>query len=305
MHIRPVDVPDLTKDAIAECMAVGSSSYQASAVQLGHDNPEAAGRSMASIQARSLAKAEYFHVAEPMMELAKVAARTLDEAVLYREDLPARDGFAYFASPLPAYLANDGVGDKFDVVAASWTEVPALDALMITWYISRESSYQVVDNGGWEAAHPSSRVVQYLCNLWLLGKAGHGVYMVGGEPRPLTEDFFGSNIGVLFSVWHIMKQALASVTRAHYDRASRRRFTKRNEEPPEVRVITLRRASPESEKDNDREWDYHHRWIVRGHWRRQWYPSQQAHRPVWIAPHIKGPEDAPLLGGEKVYALRR
>jgi hypothetical protein len=44
---------------------------------------------------------------------------------------------------------------------------------------------------------------------------------------------------------------------------------------------------------------------VRGHWRQQWYPSIQDHRPVWIAPHRKGPEDAPMLGGEKVYQWSR
>lgn len=28
------------------------------------------------------------------------------------------------------------------------------------------------------------------------------------------------------------------------------------------------------------------KWRVRGHWRRQWYPSLGAHRPVWIEEHI-------------------
>jgi hypothetical protein len=69
-------------------------------------------------------------------------------------------------------------------------------------------------------------------------------------------------------------------------------------------VIELRRPKTSSGPgDGDRE--YHHQWIVRGHWRQQWHPKRQVHRPVWIAPHIKGPEGAPLIGGEKVYALKR
>lgn len=51
--------------------------------------------------------------------------------------------------------------------------------------------------------------------------------------------------------------------------------------------------------------EYRHRWIVRGHWRNQYYPSRNDHRPIWIDPHLAGPEDKPLLGGERVNVLRR
>jgi hypothetical protein len=30
------------------------------------------------------------------------------------------------------------------------------------------------------------------------------------------------------------------------------------------------------------------RWKVRGHWRKQWYPSEGVHRPIWIAEHDAG-----------------
>lgn len=43
-----------------------------------------------------------------------------------------------------------------------------------------------------------------------------------------------------------------------------------------------------------------HRWVVRGHWRRQWYPREGAHRPVWIQEHESGPADHPLLLAERV-----
>lgn len=47
--------------------------------------------------------------------------------------------------------------------------------------------------------------------------------------------------------------------------------------------------------------DWTHRWIVSGHWRKQWYSTDQVHRPKWIAPHIKGPDDKPLVVKEKLY----
>lgn len=48
---------------------------------------------------------------------------------------------------------------------------------------------------------------------------------------------------------------------------------------------------------------YRHRWVVRGHHRAQWYPSLSAHKVIWIAPHIKGPEDAPFAS--TTYRVKR
>ncbi|MEV6871666.1 hypothetical protein [Amycolatopsis sp. NPDC051128] len=42
---------------------------------------------------------------------------------------------------------------------------------------------------------------------------------------------------------------------------------------------------------------------MRWHWRNQWYPLRGEHRPVWINPHVKGPQDAPLRTGDTVHVL--
>lgn len=44
---------------------------------------------------------------------------------------------------------------------------------------------------------------------------------------------------------------------------------------------------------------------VRGHWRNQWYPSIKEHRQVWIAPYIKGPEDAPFVMHPRAWEFVR
>ena len=76
-----------------------------------------------------------------------------------------------------------------------------------------------------------------------------------------------------------------------------------------MRYLDLRRAStePSDRPDDDvgkGTHEYRHRWM-RGHWRNQYYPSRNDHRPIWIDPHFAGPEDKPLLGGERVNVLRR
>lgn len=52
-------------------------------------------------------------------------------------------------------------------------------------------------------------------------------------------------------------------------------------------------ATPSSVRDT--------RWVVRGHWRNQWYPSLGKHQPVWIAEHEAGHESADLVQHDIVY----
>ncbi len=47
-----------------------------------------------------------------------------------------------------------------------------------------------------------------------------------------------------------------------------------------------------------------HRWMVRGHWRRQWYPSLRVHKPVWISEHESGPDGKPLRLNDRVLIVR-
>lgn len=102
---------------------------------------------------------------------------------------------------------------------------------------------------------------------------------------------------------YLLRQRVAEESIAMPDRAARRRMKREGKEPSPVRVISIRAGSASGGGTGESGRDYVHRWIVRGHWRRQWYRSIQAHRPVWITPYVKGPEGAPLLGGEKVYTV--
>ncbi|MDL5199529.1 hypothetical protein [Streptomyces sp. ALI-76-A] len=75
-------------------------------------------------------------------------------------------------------------------------------------------------------------------------------------------------------------------------------------EDPDVRVIRLAAPSPRpSDPAGETKRVYHHRWPVRMHKVRQWYPSRQEHRVIWRGPYIKGPAGAPLMMGEKAYLV--
>lgn len=74
------------------------------------------------------------------------------------------------------------------------------------------------------------------------------------------------------------------ITRAYGRRAER---SGRTGEVRDVVVLSLRRALYEGDGDaTGRKVTLAH--LVRGHWRNQWYPSQQAHRAKWIRAHRRG-----------------
>lgn len=80
-----------------------------------------------------------------------------------------------------------------------------------------------------------------------------------------------------------------------------------------VRCIVLRRkvresvAPTDADDNQERESpDWQCRWIVRAHWRQQFYPSLRDHRWKLIPPYVKGPADRPLKVPEhKLFVVER
>lgn len=79
------------------------------------------------------------------------------------------------------------------------------------------------------------------------------------------------------------------------NRAARKRLSRGRGTLPAVRVVRLVERSTPTASDESRPVDWSHRWMVRGHWRNQWYPKTRTHRPVYVLPYVKGPDDKPLV----------
>jgi hypothetical protein len=85
-------------------------------------------------------------------------------------------------------------------------------------------------------------------------------------------------------------------------RAGRENFTEKPINRVELRVVDYK--YPNGNGNVDVEWSC--RWIVRGHWRIQYYPSKKMYDLIWIMPFIKGPGDKPLKRpGAKVFSVVR
>lgn len=102
----------------------------------------------------------------------------------------------------------------------------------------------------------------------------------------------------------LMAETIVTSERRKAARPARREAQRAGLDAGAPRVIELRRprsheADPEGERLRDVNWT--HRWIVRGHWRQQPYPSLGITKQRWIGAYEKGPENLPLVIRERVW----
>jgi len=114
-------------------------------------------------------------------------------------------------------------------------------------------------------------------------------------------------VSVIGAAWLLMGQPAVTQARTIHDSPATpepapQRF------PRDVTIIELRRpqGAPGPGDAGATGRHYRRRWWVEGHWRQQACgPGRSQRKPVWIAPHVKGPADAPLSATDRVHVLRR
>lgn len=319
MDIRPQDLPELRAELIAfygKPMVVDWWRTRPTAPALkitnsesgysGAVNPSGDQRRLNEIQ--RLESAELFFVAAPMAELAMAASASMPAFDLDAEDLPSLTGLIIFEQPIAIDANSEGSGEPMFISGASWELGRAKaggqrgpELLWFSFYVDIYRTWNhEVSNGAMtraEAARQMGAQPRYAYTM----DAAH----LPGRPVSNDDSVLNSWGRVILTAWLLMQQSLADVSEVEPDRAARKRLRREGHEPAAVRVIELRRPKHSGSEPAESSRNYVHRWITRGHWRQQWYPSREVHRPVWIAPHVKGPEGAPMIGGEKVYAWKR
>lgn len=124
--------------------------------------------------------------------------------------------------------------------------------------------------------------------------------------KSATAQAFVRNCVRMFLAFHLVSQEkIADKVVQIPTRATRKRAVKWDRHNDRyISLITLRRRSVK--RDEPQLIDWTHRWVVTGHWRKQWYPKDMVHRWKYIPEYIKGPEDKPLLIRERrVFNLER
>lgn len=306
MSIRPVDLPELRTEALLHqdergdlMMGMWRSSLRARNADSAAFKANEAEyvRLRWRHEIRALGTADLFFATEPMVELALSAAASLPSFAVDPEDLPTPTGLMVLGRPIERgvrYLEEH----FWPARALLWSTVNGM--LSVTPYVFAGDVLEMVSANGKQLKPRGDEPQLMAMPSCMFGTPFGSDEWLEAAPDSTSPEL----LPFLISAWLLMRQPLAVSSDVEPDRAVRKRLRRAGQEPKPVRVIELRRPKSSGES-GDGESNYHHQWIVKGHWRQHWYPKRQVHRPVWIAPHIKGPEGAPLIGGEKVYALKR
>lgn len=266
----------------------------------------------------NLAASDLFLADDPMVELLDAAAPTMPDQELDLRDVIAPRGFLWFSTPLPdrsdspphvpvralswavlppehVLLSERGDGKTSNVLLTSY--VKTLEAAKERLRAQGETGHEVALAPGAPGLTPDAAV------MWAEGTLIGAVFgEVPKDPR-FTPGFYQR---VAAAFWTLAQQPLTTREEAPAGaRADRRRAARAGVENPSgpVHVIRLRAHEPRSggEGAGESGRKVSVRFPTRGHWRNQWLPSTQTHRHQWIAPHWRGPVDAPIKGGERVF----
>lgn len=261
-------------------------------------HPLDSGRGWLASRISHLRRASAFWVAEPMATLVDAAYASMPEQALRPEDVPVPAGFMLIDGAALLQLHTDAADERpAGFTAVSWEpavgqmlDKEELRGIRVTWWF---------DPGSLPERHARLRS-EFRARL-----IPHSIFWPYDWPEPPAtvgeEEAHGCRW--LLAAWHMMLRPLAVVERPPVERHARKRAVRAQLEPS-VSVITLRHQSVKT-VGPARKVDWQARWLVRGFWRQQWYPSIKEHRAVWIDAYVKGPEDRPLRITPKVYAWRR
>lgn len=263
-------------------------------------------------------------VSKEIQGMLEHAMPTLPDTIpLTIQDVPFPYGFVKLATPIRQKALASPLPDSWDVITHfSWYRNENL--VGIFWY--GKSIRDGESNG----------LLQYMtASTWLYGQPldddtlvseffdkfegrqvsmrttygrGDKSMITEVEPHTLAAATYLAQLELLrwaYSVWHFMVQKVAAKERHYPNRAMRRKLNLEKTEKF-VDIITLRAS--EKRKEQEFEEASRHvsvRFWVRGHWRKQWYPSEGVNKPVWISSYVKGPEGAKFVGATKLFSVSR
>lgn len=253
---------------------------------VGDDNPVAE-----KVISATLLQSKMFWWAEATADAVACAAENYPSDLLFSRDLLYCDfGWAYF--DVPVYRETDP-NDSSRV----WGQINA-----VQWIYT-----QLADQNMYLIVIPWSCI----SGFWM-----HLPTAVLREGSTLTElativapgaEILLTRFVLAAGAW--LRQRILTTHEEHPNHQTRKTIKREfgNITVPNIQVVQLRRtASAPHESASVSERDWHCQWMVRGHWRNQYYASSGDHMPKYIHPYIKGPEDMPLKPSSgEIFAVTR
>jgi hypothetical protein len=252
---------------------------------------------------------------EPTRAVEHAAAVFPDSVRLTPDLFDGTAGFWYFLSPRDVQTVSDA---DLPIVALLWAWTGK--ALRITALLPSERGLQVSTVGMWPEGMTLAMALQEAQTAYRRVYRNADPKDLIGEQQTLAALEYMLRFFLMGWLW--IRERIPVLTRqglrpdvANKGKRKRLEEAARRLQRPlgDIQVIQLRRKAvtrlddpniPEEERT--RAWEYSCRWIVQGHVRNQYYPSEGRHKPKWIDSYPKGPEDKPLRTPTKrIYAVNR
>ena len=305
----------------------GPKIAQAQAVSRGEQD-------MAGYVAATIGHAQPFFWRASIARVIVKAVQTLPDYTFTAESFPCPKGFVWFEEPIQL---EDGDSEHAPLRCFAWSVldhrhdregvpvllyayssaqprragVPTIEStIRLGWTLS-----EVVERRAASMlANPVSRA--QLDPLPYRDRTGGKRWSVREEPGPPAEEVIGLTRAFYQFVagcLSFLEQRIAIAVHRPVSRGARRRVEHQRpltEPASAVGVIELRRREHRDQDDDASHGSvgpaWQCQWIVSGHWRRQYYPASNAHKPRYIAPYVKGPADKPLKApAGAVFAVTR
>lgn len=339
-HRKTVLAEDLTTDLYAQLMEARIQSIRGelgdAVPNIGVYTKNVTGRDVVLIMRNAVEVGYTFYVAPHMEALVTAAAESLPEDdVVIPEDLPTPQGFLWIPGGLTvldirgrvlryngALWSSHGgrvfvwwMTDKYDETDMTNVELKALDPEY--W-----KKFPQVSPGG-EANIPfgqplpkmlaQSTVIppEYRSQMHWDPELGLVFATDKGYEHDEIRALMTPSVQIdacmrwLVACWRLMGQ---SVTRLNDEPVPRglQKLGRRAGLPDQaVTVVDLRSSPSKGSGESEIEWT--HRWLRRGHWRKQPYKidGEWVRKTIWIHPTVCGPEGLPLVIKDHVYNLKR
>lgn len=290
-----------------------------------HEDPAySAARAWVDLIYGTLLGAPPYYVSPEVCEVLATAAPGVPSYELRREDIPTRSGWLYFARPLTLDHQDDPNGILGNLIALSWTAMrvtgdPVHDRTGAARGVGAPlSSADTVSIHVYVQAKDRPAGIPLATTTWRFGEALSSLYergraTVDADGHPQYSQVMFQQLRYFAAAMIFMGQELFPTRREPLPRATRKRLQRAGFDPgaetSEPRVVYLRRVGKRPDlgaETEAREIERDHRWWTRGHWRNQWYETEQRHKPIWIVPHLNGPDGLPIkpYTGE-LYAVVR
>ena len=219
-------------------------------------------------------------------------------------------GFLYLADSIEGQDTNE---ELITFRALGWSVEPVMDrdnpghtklCVHTFWFSDDQMNLN----------HEKFRNASRRNNVWIPNLLLAHYYPIYDAERLTPEDMLGDAraeltkacVKLFWAFQLLSQQKIVSTQRMNPPRSTRRRHGAPKEGWRYISLITLRRKSAKKDGDEEKKIDWTHRWVVEGHWRKQWYPKLGIHQWKYIHEYVKGPEDKPLWVRERrVFNFRR